>query len=485
MLSRLYGRFRRLAPMPREASIDTRSSTPPQAAGTFAAVSGQSAVRAQPAPAEERDTFCVMPWIYLQLHSHGAAKVCCKFDGPITKDHSPMSMYKHSLQEIWNSDDVRSIRRAMVRGETVSGCVDCYREEESGGLSLRKSRNQEWQSGALYENTISIDVLKATAVAGDYRLSTMPPFLQLDVGNLCNLKCRMCQGYSSSQIDRDPVHRQWNGGAPADEERLPGGKRWLEDKNYILNEIFQRPEQVKLLQFLGGEPLLINEVGNILETLIDAGVAHNIIVLAATNGTVIKSPWLDLAKEFKHLSLNVSLDGFGKYYDYIRYPARWDTVARNIEILRKRPSTWVMAIVTLQIYNALNIVDLFKHLDSIGLDFYAYPVTNPPYLSPTVMPPRARRLAIERLRSYAEGDCLPKNREMVLGLAGGLEQVGGGEVFDENLTREFMLFTNDLDVTRGQSFRDTHGELLELMTDAGFRWTNETVHAPRVLLPIA
>jgi hypothetical protein len=40
-----------------------------------------------------------------------------------------------------------------------------------------------------------------------------------------------------------------------------------------------------------------------------------------------------------------------------------------------------------------------------------------------------------------------------------------------------MLFTNDLDTTRGQSFRETHGELLELMSEAGFAWTAETLHA--------
>ena len=137
------------------------------------------------------------------------------------------------------------------------------------------------------------------------------------------------------------------------------------------------------------------------------------------------------------------------------------------------------AVATLQAYNALNIVDLFKYLDSIGLDFYAYPVSHPSYLSPMVLPPSGRRLAIERLWSYAEGDCLPKNRELVFGLASGLEKAGDREVFDENLMRTFMLFTNDLDITRGQSFRNTHGELLELITDAGFMWTSETFHARR------
>jgi MoaA/NifB/PqqE/SkfB family radical SAM enzyme len=475
------GKLRHVPPF---KPVSPWSSVPPQADGTPSG-SRQNAVKFQPPLAEKRDTFCVMPWLYQQLFSHGNVKPCCKFTQFITQDDAPMSVYKQSLDEIWNSDDMRSIRRAMVRGETVSGCVACYQEEESGGVSLRKTRNRDWQSAWLNEDKIGIDVLKARAIVDDYRVLSTPSWLQLDVGNLCNLKCRMCCGYSSSRIDQDPVHRQWNGGAPDDQERLPTGKRWFEDKNFILTELFQHPEYVKQLEFLGGETLLIKEVGDILQCLIDAGVADNIVLLATTNGTVIKSPWLGLAERFKQLALNVSIDGFGGYYEYIRYPARWNTLTGNIEVLKKRSRTRLTAIATLQAYNALNIVDLFKYLDSIGLDFYAYPVSHPAYLSPMVLPPSVGRLAIERLCSYAEGDCLPKNRELVLGLASGLEKVGGREVFDENLMRTFMLFTNDLDITRGQSFRDTHGELLELITDAGFTWTNESFHARLVPLPIA
>jgi MoaA/NifB/PqqE/SkfB family radical SAM enzyme len=436
---------------------------------------GQDAMVVQPIQEEKRDTFCIMPWLYQQLFSHGHVKPCCKFTRFVTRDDVPMSVYKQSLEEIWNSDDMRSIRRAMVRGERLPGCAGCYREEESGGVSLRKSRNRDWQSGCLNQDKVSIDALKAKAVADDYRLPAAPSWLQLDVGNLCNLKCRMCQGYSSSRIDHDLVHRQWNGGAPDNQETFPTGKRWFEDKNFIRSKLFRRPDHVKQLEFMGGETLLIKEIGDILECLIEAGVAENIVLMATTNGTVIRSPWLGLAERFKGLAMNVSIDGFGRYYEYIRYPARWSTLTRNIEVLKKCSRTRLTAIATLQAYNALNIVDLFKYLDSIGLDFYAYPVSHPDYLSPLVLPPSGRRLAVERLCLYAEQDCAPKNRELVLGLASELENTG--EVFDENLMRTFMLFTNDLDITRGQSFRETHAELLQLITDSGFTWTNETCHA--------
>lgn len=84
---------------------------------------------------------------------------------------------------------------------------------------------------------------------------------------------------------------------------------------------------------------------------------------------------------------------------------------------------------------------------------------------------------MERLLLYAEEECLPKNRELVLGLASGLDNAGDREVFDEKVLRTFMLFTNDLDITRAQSFQETHRELLQLITDSGFTWTNETCHA--------
>jgi MoaA/NifB/PqqE/SkfB family radical SAM enzyme len=439
--------------------------------------SSQNALTSTSPPDEKSDTFCVMPWLYQQLFSHGKVKPCCKFTRFVRHNDAPMSLYKQSLDEIWNSDDLRGIRRAMVRGERVSGCEACYREEEAGGLSLRKSRNRDWQSGNLNPGNLSIDALKAKTISDDYRIVTTPTWLQLDVGNLCNLKCRMCQGYSSSRIDEDPIHRQWNGSAPPKTKKSPTGKRWFEDKDFIRSELFRNPGDVKQLEFLGGETLLIKEIGEILQCLIEAGVAENIVLMASTNGSVIKSPWLALTEKFKELALNVSIDGFEKYYEYIRYPARWSTLTRNIEILKERPRTRLTAVATLQAYNALNIVELFRYLDSIGLDFYAYPVSQPEYLSPKMLPPAARRLAMERLRSYAEGDCLPKHQELVLGLASGLENGDDQYVFDEKLMRAFMLFTNDLDVTRAQSFQETHPELLQLISDAGFIWSNETRYA--------
>jgi hypothetical protein len=226
---------------------------------------------------------------------------------------------------------------------------------------------------------------------------------------------------------------------------------------------------------MGGETFLVKDVGKALQCLVDANVAQNIALLLQTNGTVVKWPWQRLIERFKSVELNVRVDGFGKYYEYIRYPAKWKTVARNIEVLRKLPNVVVTVFATLQFYNALNIVELLQYLDSVQLNFGLSRVHFPRYLSIKAMPPRARRLAAERLRSYLEQDCRPHHREMLRCFVAELE--APGDSFDVKLMRDFMMFTNDLDVSRAQSCRDIHGELLEIIADTGFVCTNETLHA--------
>jgi len=213
----------------------------------------------------------------------------------------------------------------------------------------------------------------------------------------------------------------------------------------------------------------------ILQHLIDVRAASQIEIGAVTNATTTRSPWLKLVEHFKRFHLTISIDGFQKDYEYIRYPGRWDALVRNIEVLRQLPNTSAQVQVTLQNCNALNLVELCRFLDSIGMDFYVNPLADPAYLNSTTMPPAARRLAAERLRNYLGQDCRPQNRDMIQGLIGHLEQAG--DELNPELWHEFMVFTNDLDVSRKQSFAETHPEFLALIRQAGLEWTSETRYA--------
>jgi MoaA/NifB/PqqE/SkfB family radical SAM enzyme len=427
---------------------------------------------------QDSEAFCVLPWKNLFIHAGGQARPCCMFLGSIrSPDGSPMSVHTHTLEAVWDSDQMRDIRKQMLNGTRVSGCSSCYEIDAKGGFSFRKQMNQGTITSEKRLALHLVNLLKSTTVPNDSRLLPSPTVLQLEVGNLCNLKCRMCSGNLSSRIALDPVHDQWAGEEGHAPRPGPVGE-WFRNKEVVQNHILQHPDQIEWIEFQGGETLLAKEVKDVLQYLIDAKVAPNIEIGVVTNATTTRSPWLKLTERFKRLNLTISVDGFGKYFEYIRYPAKWNTLVENLEVFRTMPNTSTQVNVTFQNYNALNIVDLFRYLDSIGMDFFVNPLTNPVYLNATNMPSGARRLAAERLRHYARENCRPKNRTMIQGIIGHLDQAG--DDFNEPLMmREFMLFTNDLDASRGQSFGETHEELLGLIRETGFEWTSETRFAGR------
>ena len=233
-------------------------------------------------------------------------------------------------------------------------------------------------------------------------------------------------------------------------------------------------ENIKRLYLIGGEPTLVSEIREILEKLISSGHAPRIELALVSNGTVTES-WLDLTRHFKKLQLAISIDGFAEHYEYIRFPQRWNRLVENIAAFQAMPHINLGGAVTIQANNALNITKLFRYFDESAIAFYCYPIHRPQHLSIWAMSRSVRQTASDRLRQYAETDCLPHNRDLILGLA---NQVAPGDaVCDPQLVRQFMMFTNDLDISRGQSIHKTDPELVSLLARDGFAWIDDTLHA--------
>ena len=426
------------------------------------------------------DTFCIHPWTRLRVEP-GAAGVCCAFRGDkISKDGAPMLPTQHSIGEIWNCDEMRGIRRDMVEGRKVAGCEECYQNEASGGTSMRVRDNKTWEDGWLNDERTSIEQLKSVAAENDFRLPSLPVSLEVDTGSLCNLKCRMCHGAVSSRIARDPVHATWAldafAGTPYHNEATapwsPPIVRF--PKQSFINDVASYVEKVRRIYLIGGEPTLVKEIRGVLQQLVDSGHAPRIELALVSNGSVTSS-WLDLTRHFSKLQLAVSIDGFARHYEYIRYPYRWESLVRNLETFKAMPHVNLGGAVTLQANNMLNITELFRFLDAAGIGFYCYPIYMPRHLSIWAMPAEIRRLASERLRDYGERDCLPQHRDMVLGLAN--QTAPGVEHCDPALLRQFMMFTNDLDASRGQSIKHADPELTAALERAGFPWIDTVLHA--------
>jgi len=574
-------------------------------------------------PAHKADTFCVLPFQHICIGAEGTARICCVTAATVSDDGAPMSLYTKSFPEIWNSPYMREVRRKMLNGEQLWECEVCYKQEAATSTSHRTWANSEPPSDQPLEPAL----LHAT----DYCVKEMPSYVKLELGNLCNLKCRMCVPQSSSEIERDPVHSAWLGdteplhaiwdyqaavigpgpkigiarrGVHSEEKlgtericwtdrvaqfdvpisraarldrltiqlspgfaldrfcmvlvngevgfqgclfptssndisidlkRLPPSDRlqievtsttvfnpqlqrdeglpiismtlhravssfinnvkeplgnrlgkpglWYRDNNLLFDEVLGDVEALRQLCLAGAEPQLEPRYAEVIEYLLNRGASQNIHIEIITNATILNKPLLENLQKFKSVSVHISLDGIGPIQEYIRYPARWSVVQKNIRILRKEYGFYVLAIPTVQAYNMLGLVDIYKFAREIGIDVSCANILQyPEWLRPDVMPSSAHRLAAARLREFLSvtahetGDqTLDWQHKQVTSLIDHFEAFDAP--LDEAALRRFNVFTNDLDVSRGQSFRDSLPELYSLIAEAGYGWRDDTVHA--------
>jgi len=456
----------------------------------------------EPSARATSGSFCVRLWQHMRLIAGGEARVCCAFQGKaVAHDGVPVSTDRQSLMEIWNADTMRELRRDMVAGRPIAGCEWCYSVEKHGGVSIRVKDNIAWEQDWYNDQRSTIDAMMAQAVEHDYRLPKLPAMIEVEVGNLCNLKCRMCNSFSSSRIAKDRVHRNWDGfeysfngepgngepgngepgnGEPGNNEpgieRGHGRIRRVGPIEGLFDELPKDTgSQVRVLYFLGGEPFLVREIPLLLERLVATGRAPQIGLLFVSNGSIVPD-WLSLAAQFRRLDLGISVDGYADHYEYIRYPGRWSKLAHNLQLFKQIPNLSLQVTTTVQVNNALSLTNLFRYLDSVEIGFTAYMLENPHHLAVSALPASIRRLGATRLTEYADSDCRPEHRALVLSLAAQFE--AGEDAGDPRLLRDFMLFTNDMDTTRGQSIHQTDPELVALLEQAGFPWIHETLHAP-------
>jgi len=263
--------------------------------------------------------------------------------------------------------------------------------------------------------------------------------------------------------------------------RLTTKKHWLKDNEFVYKEMLANPKNIRHIQFVGGEPLINKEVLNIFDYLIENGSPKDLIISFTTNATIFNQKIFDKAKDFKHMVVAISLDGAGDVYEYIRYPSKWQNVRDNLIRISKIENIYTMASITYQAYNALDMVELLHFCDQHDLHFSLIKVTYPDYLSFAVLPPKARQVAAQRLREYVENECRDRHKRQIESYISLLEAMA--DEWDTELVRKFMLFTNDLDNGRNQSFSNTHKELLKYIEETGYIWTKETLHFEKATLP--
>ena len=88
----------------------------------------------------DNDVMCILPWIHMHPWPNGKTMLCC--DSPWESNIGDLR--ENTLQEVWNSEDMKQVRLNMLKGKKCKQCVRCYEKEKYGHDSLRTRSNKDW-----------------------------------------------------------------------------------------------------------------------------------------------------------------------------------------------------------------------------------------------------------------------------------------------------------------------------------------------------
>lgn len=422
------------------------------------------------------DTFCILPFIHSATRPNGTFRLCCKSrryaipkDGYTDRDYVDVNSSKlfnadqDNLNDYWNSEYMKKIRKQFLNGEKPEACNVCWDEENDNKTSMRKQKLRQWKP----ENYID-DI--NYAYNNDGEVKNPPRYLDLKLGNLCNLKCRMCGPNASNQFEKE-IDSLTNGNYTKDGREIKLNKeynvpfhitdqltiskydKWYE-KNNFWDTIYEWIPYVEKLYATGGEPTVNKYFFDFLEYCIQKGYAENIILQITTNVTTINKRFLELCKYFKEVILACSIDGYGKLNEYIRYPSNWSVIDKNFKKLIDLDNVIISITIVVQIYNILNLSKLLDYLNNI-LSKRKYDITfvfcyEPYSYDIKHLPKNLKQESINRLNKYSF-----KGIQNILNYL-----ISNINNFDENMFKEFVKRTNAFDYMREQNFRNYLDEKL-------------------------
>lgn len=373
------------------------------------------------------DTFCVLPWMHIATTATGNFRVCCNSkpgDNLIRKDdNKPYKIANDDISDAWNSETYSTIRQQMLNGEQPAMCTRCFREESVGIKSARINANNRWKKDIEYTENPPLNITYV-----DIRLS-----------NLCNLKCRMCNPYSSNMW-----LKEWAKVEDALSEEEYNRLKTMDwpSKDKVWKNLFSLSHTIEEIYLTGGEPTIIKEQHKLLDYFIQSDTAKNIKLKYNTNLTNVPAELIEKWKCFKQVQLNCSIDATGKLDRYIRYPSSWDKIVENFETIRQLPNAGIEIHCTVQMYNILRLPELIDWATPYGHKIYFNILNHPDYLNVRVLPAHLKDQATAQLQPYLHLDKVQ-----------GIIDYMNAEDWNDKYNK-FLSYTNALDTSRDENLFD-------------------------------
>lgn len=398
------------------------------------------------------ENFCIYPFTHLQLDPDGRVRPCCKYKlGDPNWQQNVPKMPETNIDDLWNQPELQELRSSFLRNEKPSGCKACWDEEKAGMKSMRTMFNQ---AGKEYPDTTFFQFVPRQT----------PKSLDLKLSNLCNLKCRICNGFLSSQWIKE--QKDLN----------------ISDKNVISlytsnsrekfsanpdNAVIMKEwaKNIDHLEFYGGEPLMQQEHDDILNIFCEYGKPGNTRLYYNTNATICEEKFFELWKQFEEVTISLSVDDVGDRFEYERKNAKWNEVQKNIGMFKEYGIKHGVKLnlqiyITVGIFNVIYLQEIIDTLKVYDLPLVFNMVHYPHHFSLVNFPDEAKKTIEESLKKInTEGvkflDWSPTIDNII--------HYMNDRPYEESQFIRFWQSINMHDGYRNESFEKTFPELYNIL----------------------
>jgi len=282
--------------------------------------------------------------------------------------------------------------------------------------------------------------------------------LGIALGNICNLRCRICGTWASSQWASDEIRRLGKTVAIWEKDMLDKGA-WPQKATGFWQDLKQHCANIRTISLYGGEPFINIEHLDILGEVLNDTQRKDISIEYSTNGTVFPEKHLDIIRKFRQVNIRISIDDVGARFEYQRKNAHWDKVVQNVNLFRDVPEFQVTIGCAVSVFNALYINEILHEFQSRWSDLrYSLEVVRLAHFHSILYAPVDFKCAVEgRLHIPSFSTSIQSQLQTIVDL---MHAHPSEPTYWEDLRQNIR----QIDKFRKEDLRTTHAELANFLS---------------------
>lgn len=345
--------------------------------------------------------FCNVPWTNTHVYWDGSFGMCCSEKRKPHNDSAKYNLKNYTIIQWYNEDHMKNMRQLMHGNEKLVGCAGCYHEESHNYESRRVKENfksvifTEQAFERSYEQSPMHSAFEDSRETG--ATERKPIDWHIDLGNECNLACKMCNPRASSKISA--LFTKWHLiESSANSNWTADPQAWENFKTSILET-----PHINRMHFMGGEPLLSKRFPELLDFLLENN-RQDTSISFVSNGTMIDHNLVAKLQKFRTCDIEVSLESIHSNNHYIRQGSNTEHVMQNIEWLISQQTDRFHVVLRSvpQLLNVHNYDQYLRWAWDKQVSVQGIPLTDPAYLQISVLPFHTRQQLIPQYRQLQQ-----------------------------------------------------------------------------------